>query len=150
MLARLIYVSEASEALTPHDVETILQTARLKNKLRDITGMLVFDRRAFLQVVEGDAQRLTDLYGRISQDTRHHRQKLLQFCDLPERQFSDWTMGFAGSGGTSRRVLLRYTASSVFAPYELRAEAALALLLALAQPELFDAPQPLLELATQA
>ncbi|MFM2069149.1 MAG: hypothetical protein RLZZ584_4058 [Pseudomonadota bacterium] len=135
MLARLIYVSEAAEAMTPADVDAILKTARQRNKLRDITGMLVFDRRAFLQVIEGDAQHLTDLYGRIAQDPRHRRLRLLQFGALAERQFGDWSMGFAGSGGTSRRVLMRYTASSAFAPYELDAAAALALLVALARTE---------------
>jgi hypothetical protein len=148
MLAHLIYVSEAVEAMTPADVETILLQARQKNRLRDITGMLVFDRRAFLQVIEGDAQRLTDLYARISQDTRHQRLKLLQFGALAERKFGDWNMGFAGSGGTSRRVLLRYTASSVFAPYELDASAALALLISLGRPE-SHAAQAEPELAAQ-
>lgn len=132
MLARLIYVSEATDALNLPAVEAILQQARQKNRLRDISGMLLFDAKAFLQVIEGDPQKLTDLYGRIAQDTRHRRLKLLEFTAISERRFGAWAMDFAGAGSSNREVFLRYSAASSFQPYELNAGNALAILEALA------------------
>jgi hypothetical protein len=132
MLARLIYVSEAADALNLPAVEAILQQARQKNRLRDISGMLLFDAKAFLQVIEGDPQKLTDLYGRIAQDTRHWRLKLIEFTAIAERRFGAWAMDFAGGGSSNREVFLRYSSGSSFLPYELSAGSALAILTALA------------------
>lgn len=132
MLARLIYVSEAADALNLPAVEAILQQARHKNRLRDISGMLLFDCKAFLQVIEGDPQKLTDLYGRIAQDTRHRRLKLLEFTAIAERRFGAWAMDFAGAGSINREVFLRYSSGSSFLPYDMSAGSALAILCALA------------------
>jgi hypothetical protein len=131
MLARLIYVSEAAAALNPDDVERILQRARQKNRLHDVSGMLLFDSKAFLQVIEGDALALSDLYGRLTQDSRHTRLKILEFTEVPQRLFGDWAMGFAGAGSENRPVFLRHSSSSQFKPYELGAAGALAVLVAL-------------------
>jgi hypothetical protein len=132
MLSRLIYVSEAADALNLPAVEAILAQARQKNRMRDISGMLLFDSKVFMQVIEGDAQKLTDLYGRISQDVRHRRLKLLEFSAIDERRFGAWAMDFAGGGEGNRAVFLRYSSSSLFQPYELSAINALAILTELA------------------
>jgi hypothetical protein len=132
MLSRLIYVSEAADALTLPAVEAILAMARPKNRLRDISGMLLFDSQAFMQVMEGDPQKVTDLFGRISQDTRHRRVKLLEFTAISERRFGAWSMDFAGASDSNRAIFLRYSSSSSFQPYELCAGTALAILTALA------------------
>lgn len=128
MLARLIYVSEAVKALKPGDLEDILKVARQKNGLKDLSGMLLYDHEAFLQVIEGDAQALSDLFLGICQDARHQRIKLLEFRELAQRQFADWSMGFAGASTGNRQVFLRHTAASRFTPYALDAASALALL----------------------
>jgi hypothetical protein len=152
MLARLIYVSEATDALNLQAVDGILLQARQKNRLRDVSGMLLFDCKAFLQVIEWDPQRLTDLYGRIAQDTRHRRLKLLEFTEVAERRFGAWAMDFAGSGSSNREVFLRYSRSSSFEPYELAASNALAILSALAsnRVETTAPPAAALEAALQA
>jgi len=141
MLARLIYVSEAIEGITIADVEKILSLARRSNQLHDISGMLLFNRESFLQVIEGDAEVLTSLYGRISKDTRHRRLKLLEFGEVAQRLFDEWSMQFAGESDSNRHVFLRHTASSHFKPYELNAGRALALLLGLARPGAVTAAQ---------
>lgn len=133
MLTRWVDASEASEALQTSGVEDMLRTARAKNRLRDITGLLVFDHRCFLQALEGDRQQLSDLYGSLVRDTRHQRLLLLQCVAVDERQFADWSMGFAPADAARQRLLLRHTASSRFEPHRLTASTAWSLLLALAQ-----------------
>ena len=133
MLTRWVDASEASEALQTSGVEDMLRTARAKNRLRDITGLLVFDHRCFLQALEGDRQQLSDLYGSLVRDARHQRLLLLQCVAVDERQFADWSMGFAPADAARQRLLLRHTASSRFEPHRLTASTAWSLLLAVAQ-----------------
>lgn len=147
MLTRLIYASEAGAPLQASGLEDMLRTARAKNRLRDITGLLVFDHRYFLQALEGDRQQLSDLYGSLVRDTRHHRLLLLQCVAVDERQFVDWSMGFAPADAARQRLLLRHTASSQFEPHRLTASTAWSLLLAVAQGATVQADSPALRAA---
>ncbi|NDG41824.1 MAG: BLUF domain-containing protein [Betaproteobacteria bacterium] len=128
MLSRLIYASEATEALNPEKVETLLAQARCHNEQRDITGMLIFNSRCFLQVLEGEREPLSDLYGRLTHDTRHRRLLLLGFESIGERLFPGWSMGFAAADASHRTEYLRFGDTSQFDPYRLTAPAALGLL----------------------
>lgn len=128
MLIRLIYASEATEPMGPGTVESLLAHARRKNRLHDLTGLLAFDSRYFLQVLEGDRQLVSDLYGRLVQDPRHKRLVLLQADPIAERNFFNWSMGFVAADAMGRERLLRHSASSRFEPHQMRASAATALL----------------------
>jgi hypothetical protein len=145
MLARLIYVSEAAKAMKPGDLEGILTVARQKNRLIDVSGMLLYDHDGFLQVLEGDALALSGLFLGIGQDPRHKRIKLLEFRELAQRQFGDWAMSFASASKSNRQIFLRHTAAGRFLPYDLNAASALAVLL-----ELSSALSPSSEVATPA
>ena len=137
MLSRLIYASEAAEALDPPKVQALLDHARAANRLRDITGMLIFDSRNFLQVIEGDRQLLSDLYGRFVHDTRHRRLLLISSEEIGERLFSEWSMGFAAAQPSRRGLYLRHGSTGNFEPHQLGSQAALALLLEFSR----DAPR---------
>ena len=121
----------------PGDLEDILNVARQKNHLSDISGMLLYDHEGFLQVLEGDAQVLSDLLLSIGQDTRHKRVRLLEFREVAQRHFGDWAMGFASACKSHRQIFLRHTAAGRFLPYDLSAASALAVLV-----ELSSAPSP--------
>ncbi len=142
MLTRLIYASEASDPLQASGIEDMLRTARAKNRLRDITGLLVFDHRYFLQALEGDRQHLSDLYGSLVRDSRHRRLLLLQCGPVDERQFGDWSMGFVPADAARQRLLLQHTASSRFEPHRLSAATAWSLLSAVAQGAMVQADNP--------
>ncbi len=129
MLSRLIYASVATEALNPEKVQTLLAQARNHNERHDITGMLIFNSRCFLQVLEGDREALNELYGRLTHDTRHRRLLLLGFEAIDERQFPGWSMGFAAADALQRTQYLRFGATSEFDPYRLTGPAALGLLM---------------------
>ncbi len=147
MLTRLIYASEASDPLQASGIDDMLRTARAKNRLRDITGLLMFDHRYFLQALEGDRQHLSDLYGSLVRDTRHQRLLLLQCVAVDERQFVDWSMGFAPADASRQRLLLRHTASSQFEPHRLTASTAWSLLVAVGQGTMVQADGPSLRAA---
>ncbi len=51
----------------------------------------------FSQVIEGPRHAVKSLFGHIVCDTRHKNVELLQADFFKERDFSSWSMAFAGS-----------------------------------------------------
>lgn len=133
MLTRLIYASEATDPLTPDSVQTIVTQARQANARRHLTGMLVFDHRAFLQVLEGRREVVSEVYGRIAADKRHRRLVLMDVLPVDERLFANWDMGFAAADALGREQFLRFGGSDSFDPHSMTAAAGLGLLRALSQ-----------------
>lgn len=131
MLSRLIYASEVAQDLSPEGLQALLTTARQCNRLHDVSGMMAFDSRYFLQAVEGSREALSQLYGNLVRDQRHKRLVMLSFESIEQRSFSDWTMGFAAADASRRRLYLRHGPSARFDPYQLKASGALALLMGL-------------------
>ena len=131
MLSRLIYASEVAQDLSPEGLQALLTTARQCNRLHDVSGMMAFDSRYFLQAVEGSREALSQLYSNLVRDRRHKRLVLLSFESIEQRSFSDWTMGFAAADASRRRLYLRHGPSARFDPYQLKASGALALLMGL-------------------
>ena len=68
---RLIYFSTARLGLGSADLEDILSRAVAHNLAHGVTGVLLFNGRNFLQVLEGPRQLVEQLYERITGDPRH-------------------------------------------------------------------------------
>lgn len=128
MLTRLIYASEATERFGPDDLEALLAVARAANARRNITGMLAFDRRAFLQVLEGRREQVSEVFCRIAGDPRHQRIVILDTQPIDERLFPHWTMGFAAADAQGRELFQRFGGSDQFEPHTMTAASALGLL----------------------
>jgi hypothetical protein len=89
----LIYVS-ASVGDTANEVKEILDSSVKYNQMNDITGMLLYYKGAFMQVLEGSESEVTETYARICDDKRHHQIALLHIAEVKSRQFERWSMGF--------------------------------------------------------
>ena len=90
---RLIYRSVSTSKVVSN--QTLLDLERKsseRNAKEDITGLLVLSGRTFLQVLEGSAQAITGLFGRIISDKRHRQVELISFESGIERFFYDWNM----------------------------------------------------------
>ena len=48
-----------------------------------------------MQVLEGSKKAIFDLYEDIKKDDRHKSLKLIYDGEIPERYFTNWTMGFS-------------------------------------------------------
>jgi hypothetical protein len=90
----LMYVSSARRRFGPAELAELLTVAREKNSRTGITGMLLYKAGLFLQVLEGDSERVRELYARIASDDRHRACSVVLEGTIPERRFSDWSMGF--------------------------------------------------------
>jgi len=79
------------------ELEDILESARESNAEVGITGALVYFDGVFLQVLEGEAEDVQELMGRISKDLRHEAVTVLKREEVPAALFSDWTMAYVGA-----------------------------------------------------
>lgn len=94
MLFELIYHSQAKPHITEDDHADILSVARSFNKENDITGCLLYHKGQFLQLLEGDFEKLNHLYGKIRKDKRHENVITLHMKEIDERIFDDWSMAY--------------------------------------------------------
>jgi hypothetical protein len=131
-LHQLIYRSEASACVGYRELTQILRVSRCNNRQRGITGLLLADENGFLQVLEGDAAAVKELFRHLSADPRHKNVVLIRSEALAKRCFARWNMrgvGLFSFNDQLRAELARkYNLLSRGAPFELDAEEALALL----------------------
>jgi hypothetical protein len=91
----VIYTSSAVKPFSQAELTALLRKARIKNTRLGVTGMLLYDRGSFLQVLEGEVDDVRSVYGIISKDPRHERVVKLLETTVANRSFGDWSMGFA-------------------------------------------------------
>ena len=56
--------------------------------------MLIYMQGKFIQVLEGDQQKVEAIYKKIQDDPRHKQISKVLVGNSPERIFNDWSMGF--------------------------------------------------------
>lgn len=93
-MINLIYFSHATRAMGSDALQDLLTRARERNKLRGITGMLLYQSGYFLQALEGDDDLVHGLFKKIQADPRHHTVTKIYDQEADERNFKDWQMGF--------------------------------------------------------
>lgn len=94
MLQKIIYASQAIKPVDTGSLQAILEKARMRNALDDVTGFLLYADESFLQILEGEEAVLSATFGRIEKDARHQGLRLLQRSPITTRRFGSWTMGF--------------------------------------------------------
>jgi hypothetical protein len=89
-----LYTSTALVGLHNADVLRIVESAERENALRGITGLLLYCRGSFLQVLEGERALIDELVSRIMCDPRHHNFTPISCSPVAKREFADRPMGF--------------------------------------------------------
>ncbi|MBJ6911639.1 BLUF domain-containing protein, partial [Vibrio cholerae] len=97
----------------------------------DITGVLYFNNEYFLQCLEGDREKVNLLYNNIIKDHRHNRVVILDYQEIRNRDFQDWSMGYIPISSITKPLVLKFSSSSNFNPYQLSDSSAYMLLLEL-------------------
>ena len=143
MLIRLIYASTAQDGVDLNEFKRILLQAQTNNHRRDLTGMLAFNSKIFLQALEGARDQVNELYAKLIRDPRHHGVTMLGYKEIEERHWASWSMGFAAPNSDNRALFLKYSQQSVFNPYGMKAEATEKMLMELASTTIaMTAPAP--------
>lgn len=94
----LIYVSTAAREYSQKELAGIIDDALLANSALDITGMLVYSRGTFMQVLEGAQNHVDATFKRIQRDPRHHSIMVIYQGHLDGRSFPGWAMAFRSLG----------------------------------------------------
>lgn len=93
---KVIYVSTAAAEFSATELDQLLEGSRRNNARRGLTGLLLYHRRSFLQLLEGPESEIRALLAVVERDPRHA--EILTLLDTPDptghRLFPDWTMGF--------------------------------------------------------
>jgi hypothetical protein len=93
-MIQLIYISTASNSPRASELVDLLEQARTRNLRKKITGMLLYSNSTYLQVLEGEARDVRELYDVIRKDPRNEGHVILRESEIPYRDFPDWSMGF--------------------------------------------------------
>ena len=93
-ILRLLYTSQARIDLTEAEVLQILHQSRENNEKTRITGILCYNKRDFIQVLEGPEKNVLSLYTKIIDDPRHQRCKMVSIDLSDKRIFDSWSMGY--------------------------------------------------------
>jgi hypothetical protein len=93
-LHEIIYLSRASEPMAPEALAALMETSRIDNVARGITGVLIYHQQEFLQLIEGERDAVNALYQSICNDPRHQQTYTMWSNPISERSFADWAMGF--------------------------------------------------------
>lgn len=93
-LIQLIYMSSTNYPFSERELVQLLEEARERNEQQNITGLLLYKRGRFMQILEGEEEQVVRLYETIKKDTRHYQIITLAKTAIDERMFGDWKMGF--------------------------------------------------------
>jgi hypothetical protein len=95
-LYRLMYLSRRTQPDDSSELVDIISHARISNREKGITGILLSSREYFLQVMEGRVAVLSQTIEKIFNDPRHSDIRLVLFHQVPHRLFEKWSMGELG------------------------------------------------------
>lgn len=95
----IVYQSSAVGQPTVADLRYLLLQARSNNSRLGITGLLLYGNGNFMQVLEGEAEPMQQVYASIVADPRHTAVLKLADGPIEKRIFADWSMGFQQLSG---------------------------------------------------
>lgn len=133
-LVRLLYTSRATGPIQPELALDIARRAARRNLERGLTGALAWGEDSFLQILEGDRLRVTELFGRIASDGRHNQVALMSLREVDARAFPVWSN--VPLNCHQHAIVSRYCCDDRFTPWALSATAAEALVLDLRDMDL--------------
>ena len=105
----LIYTSSAAREMNEKDLSELLEQSREKNARLNITGLLLYGKREFAQILEGDKNEIFSLYDTIVKDDRHHHVELFWESEIKGKSFTDWSMAFLNINDIDKNKLKAYS-----------------------------------------
>jgi hypothetical protein len=90
----LIYISTSVKLFSDQDLTELLEQCRVNNSKTGITGMLLYSKGTFFQVLEGEGEAVNVVFEKIRKDDRHKGIIKLKAGSLAHRNFPEWSMAF--------------------------------------------------------
>jgi|ERR1043165_246003 hypothetical protein len=108
MMKYIIYLSSATDLPDDSDLKSILVKSRENNTRDGITGVLLYHEGNFIQVLEGEGEKIHDTYMRILNDKCHKGVHKMIEREAAQRGFPDWSMGFKTISGEQFKAIEGY------------------------------------------
>ena len=121
-LMRMVYCSKMSDEFSTKEIDQILASGRLNNKKVGVTGLLCFNRKYFLQCLEGGRTEFNKIYHAILNDRRHHNIVLLSYDEIVEREFAHWSMAYVPEVKITDEINMRFSGTPDFDPFSMHGE----------------------------
>jgi hypothetical protein len=107
----LTYISNAAPTTKAADIQGIVEKARIKNTKNNVTGLMLFRARMFLQLLEGEKKDVLAIFQKIAADPRHQDVEIIFEAEIKDasKLFPSWQMGFIGDslGLPNQEALIR-------------------------------------------
>jgi hypothetical protein len=94
-MLQIAYFSTAATEQSADELRDILSVARGRNARDGISGLLVAGGNRYMQVIEGPALEVDDLWQSIRGDQRHCAITQLLKRSVAEPAFKDWSMAYS-------------------------------------------------------
>ena len=94
MVYSIIYKSKAQTDFNVFDIHKMLQKAKYFNKVKKITGLIIYHKSQFIQLIEGDKDAINSLYSSIQADKRHYDVETLLSKSSNQSLWNEWSMAF--------------------------------------------------------
>ncbi|MDP3701841.1 MAG: BLUF domain-containing protein [Hylemonella sp.] len=127
-LVRTVYVSTVADSKDSAALPQIMKLAQANNEVHNLTGLLVFNHKYYLQVIEGGRKAVNSLLSNLYRDPRHVDMMVLGLEEITQRAFPDWGMQFVPAASATREIMLRNGVAREFDPYGMSAASALGFL----------------------
>lgn len=88
----ILYMSEGVRHFEPEEMSLLSNSWSISNALVGITGLLLYDGRRFMQLIEGKASETKSLMRYIERDHRHTNIAKMLDEPIEERQFAGWAL----------------------------------------------------------
>lgn len=94
MYYEILYSSVATSHLERSELIDIAEISQRNNIELGVSGMLIYNNREFLQLLEGPREKVVSLMNKISEDPRHASIRIIWQHDIENKGFEKWDMGF--------------------------------------------------------
>jgi hypothetical protein len=123
MYVELLYSSVATKKLSGSELAQIVDVSVHNNSKSNVSGILVYHQREFLQLLEGPEEIVQELMEKISKDERHANIRVIWQHEIEVRGFENWSMGFVNIDDiddSDELDLIDLTDKSIFNTYKLK------------------------------
>jgi len=89
----ICYISDFAKNLDSKIIDDLTKNISKNNNRLGITGVLIVKDNHFFQILEGESQKVEELYKKIIQDSRHNNIIKLLETQIEDRIFDDYNSG---------------------------------------------------------
>ena len=94
MVYSIIYKSKSKKSFHIDEIRKMLSKAKRFNKVNNITGIILYYKQQFIQLIEGDKKSIESLYKDIQADKRHFDVETIISTTSKQSLWTEWSMAF--------------------------------------------------------